>query len=75
MLEPLSRLSMALCGSLATALATVDIDSNTSAPSLVTSDMASDPDAYVKISVRVTQTSAGTPFTAILSVNLLVRMD
>lgn len=58
-----------------TALATVDIDSNTSAPSLVTSDMASDPDAYVKISVRVTQTSAGTPFTAILSVNLLVRMD
>ncbi len=58
-----------------TELSSADVDSSTGVPSLVTSHMATDPDAYVKIGLRVTQASSGTPFAAILSVNLLLRMD
>lgn len=55
-------------------LMTADITSSTTPPALVTSS-ASDPDGYVKISLRATQDSAPTSFTATLSVSLLLRMD
>lgn len=58
-----------------TTLTTADITSAYPAPSLVTSTIAYDPDAYVKISLRATQGSSFTAFTATLSVSLLLRMD
>jgi len=45
----------------------VDITSSTVAPSLATSRATYDPDAFLKISLRATQTSAPTTFQATLS--------
>lgn len=58
-----------------TELTTADITSATTVPSLVTSALVEDPDAYVKISVRATQTSVPSTLTATLSVSLLLRRD
>lgn len=56
-------------------LITTDITSTTTAPALVTSSVVSDPGAYVKLSLRATQVSSFTPFTATLSVSMLLRRD
>ena len=51
----------------------LDITSGTSAPALVTSRATSGSDAFLKISLRATQTTAPTPFLATLSACLQLR--
>lgn len=51
----------------------LDITSTTTAPALVTTRSAYDPDAFLKISLRATQTSAPSTFLATLSACLQLR--
>jgi|JI10StandDraft_1071094.scaffolds.fasta_scaffold749120_2 hypothetical protein len=57
----------------ATEFQTVDITSSTTAPALVAARATYDPDAYLRISLRATQTSAPTTFRATLSAGLQLR--
>lgn len=56
-------------------LTTAEITSSTTVPSLITDRSSSEPDAYLKVSLQATQTTAPTTFTATLSAALLLRTD
>lgn len=56
-------------------LTSAEITSSTTVPSLLTDRSSYEPDAYLKISLQATQTSAPTAFTATLSAALLLRTD
>ena len=58
-----------------TALLTLDITSSTTAPALVTTQAARDPDAFLKLSLHATQTSVPTTFRAVLSACLQLQVD